>query len=123
MQSPLFKSLPLSTPQSYSHSLLSRSPPIIVPKRRKSDSRVSKSGRITRAMPCTSLVKPSDGNGAVRSFKLKESTFLAAQMPKKEIAADRFIEAHPEYDGRGVVIAVFGAFLNFKILHSFFSLP
>ncbi|XP_009617650.1 tripeptidyl-peptidase 2 [Nicotiana tomentosiformis] len=107
MQSPLFKSLPLSTPQSYSHSLLSRSPPIIVPKRRKSDSRVSKSGRITRAMPCTSLVKPSDGNGAVCSFKLKESTFLAAQMPKKEIAADRFIEAHPEYDGRGVVIAIF----------------
>ncbi|KAK6155687.1 hypothetical protein DH2020_009935 [Rehmannia glutinosa] len=28
-------------------------------------------------------------------------------MPKKEIAADRFVEAHPEYDGRGVVIAIF----------------
>ncbi|PHT87253.1 hypothetical protein T459_09359 [Capsicum annuum] len=58
-------------------------------------------------MPCTSLVKSSDGNGAVRSFKLQEATFLAAQMPKKEIAADRFIEAHPEYDGRGVIIAIF----------------
>lgn len=62
-------------------------------------------------MPCTSLVKSSDGNGAVRSFKLQEATFLAAQMPKKEIAADRFIEAHPEYDGRGVIIAIFGYFL------------
>lgn len=97
MQNPIFKSLPqLSTPQSVSHSLFSPSLTIIVPKK-----------RIARAMPCTSLVESSDGNGAVRSFKLKESTFLAAQMPKKEIAADRFIEAHPEYDGRGVIIAIF----------------
>ncbi|CAN4087751.1 unnamed protein product [Withania somnifera] len=58
-------------------------------------------------MPCTSLVKSSDGNGAVRNLKLNESTFLASQMPKKEIGADRFIEAHPDYDGRGVVIAIF----------------
>ncbi|XP_069152321.1 tripeptidyl-peptidase 2 isoform X2 [Solanum lycopersicum] len=93
MQNPIFKSLP----QSVSHSLFSPSLTIIVPKR-----------RTARAiMPCTSLVESSDGNGAVRSFKLKESTFLAAQMPKKEIAADRFIEAHPEYDGRGVIIAIF----------------
>ncbi|CAA0834352.1 Tripeptidyl-peptidase 2 [Striga hermonthica] len=49
----------------------------------------------TRAMP-------SDGK-----FKLNESTFLASLMPKKEIAADQFVEAHPEYDGRGVVIAIF----------------
>lgn len=28
-------------------------------------------------------------------------------MPKKEIGADRFIESHPTYDGRGVVIAIF----------------
>jgi hypothetical protein len=29
-------------------------------------------------------------------------------MPKKEIGADRFIEAHPQYDGRGTIIAIFG---------------
>lgn len=103
MQSLIIKSFPLlSTPQSVLHSLFSPSLTIIAPKK-----------RITRAMPCTSLVESSDGNGALRSFKLKESTFLAAQMPKKEIAADRFIEAHPQYDGRGVVIAIFGCFLYF----------
>ena len=49
-----------------------------------------------------------DGNGSLRNFKLNESTFLASLMPKKEIAADRFIESHPEFDGRGVIIAIFG---------------
>jgi hypothetical protein len=29
-------------------------------------------------------------------------------MPKKEIGADHFVEAHPQYDGRGVIIAIFG---------------
>lgn len=56
----------------------------------------------TRAMPT------GDDNGALRNFKLNESTFLASLMPKKEIAADRFVEAHPEYDGRGALIAIFG---------------
>ncbi|KAK3008490.1 hypothetical protein RJ639_015101 [Escallonia herrerae] len=58
-------------------------------------------------MHCSSLVKSSEDNGALRNFKLNESTFLASLMPKKEIAADKFVEAHPEFDGRGVVIAIF----------------
>lgn len=47
-------------------------------------------------------------NASIANFKLNESTFLVSLMPKKEIRADRFVEAHPEYDGRGVVIAIFG---------------
>ncbi|XP_065869545.1 tripeptidyl-peptidase 2 isoform X2 [Euphorbia lathyris] len=67
------------------------------------------------AMPCSSISTVSGGggggggddNGSLRSFKLNESTFLASLMPKKEIAADRFIESHPEFDGRGAIIAIF----------------
>lgn len=59
-----------------------------------------------RAMPSSSSVV--EDNGALRNFRLNQSTFLASLMPKKEIGADRFIEAHPEFDGRGVVIAIFG---------------
>ncbi|KAK4796287.1 hypothetical protein SAY86_028613 [Trapa natans] len=62
-------------------------------------------------MPCSSInaLSAAGGgdNGALRSFMLNESTFLASLMPKKEIGADRFIELHPEYDGRGAVIAIF----------------
>lgn len=51
---------------------------------------------------------PTDEHGAaLHSFKLNESTFLASLMPKKEIAADRFIESHPHFDGRGALIAIF----------------
>ncbi|KAK8710528.1 hypothetical protein V6N13_145848 [Hibiscus sabdariffa] len=46
-------------------------------------------------------------NGRLHNFKLNESTFLASLMPKKEIGADRFIESHPNYDGRGALIAIF----------------
>ncbi|KAK8692720.1 hypothetical protein V6N13_070327 [Hibiscus sabdariffa] len=46
-------------------------------------------------------------NGRLHNFKLNESTFLASLMPKKEIGADRFIESHPHYDGRGALIAIF----------------
>lgn len=68
-------------------------------------------------MPCSAVSGGgSDANGSLRNFKLNESTFLASLMPKKEIAADRFIEAHPNYDGRGVVIAIFGTSLTSKTL-------
>ncbi|CAI9092237.1 OLC1v1027429C3 [Oldenlandia corymbosa var. corymbosa] len=60
-----------------------------------------------RAMPSSSSVIPGEQNGTYRNLKLTESTFLASLMPKKEIAADRFIEAHPNFDGRGVTIAIF----------------
>lgn len=71
-------------------------------------------------MPCSSFSTGGDNGGdnsgkksdgsSLRNFKLNESTFLASLMPKKEIAADRFIDAHPTYDGRGALIAIFGNF-------------
>ncbi|XP_022724563.1 tripeptidyl-peptidase 2-like isoform X2 [Durio zibethinus] len=69
-----------------------------------------------RAMPCSSIETSNitcggggggEENGRFRNFKLNESTFLASLMPKKEIGADRFIEAHAHYDGRGALIAIF----------------
>ncbi|KAL2334720.1 hypothetical protein Fmac_015933 [Flemingia macrophylla] len=65
-------------------------------------------------MPCSSLAsttgdnsnKKKDGS-SLREFKLNESTFLASLMPKQEIGVDRFLDAHPEYDGRGALIAIF----------------
>ena len=66
-------------------------------------------------MPCSSKNTSSssrDDNDALRAFKLSESTFLASLMPKKGIAADRFVEGHSKYDARGVVVAIFG---NLKI--------
>ncbi|KAB8551731.1 hypothetical protein FH972_025622 [Carpinus fangiana] len=59
-------------------------------------------------MPSTSFVDTSgDDNGHLHNFKLNESTFLASIMPKKEIATNRFIEAHLEYDSHSVLIAIF----------------
>lgn len=71
----------------------------------KNKNKSSNNNNKIRAMPLNSSV---EDNGAVRNSKLNKSTFLASLMPKKEIAADRFIESHPEFDGRGVVIAIFG---------------
>ncbi|KAG2401576.1 Tripeptidyl-peptidase 2 [Vigna angularis] len=62
-------------------------------------------------MHCTSRSGSDDNNnhnGATfRNAKLNESTFLASLMPKTEIGADRFLNAHPHYDGRGALIAIF----------------
>ncbi|KAK7380315.1 hypothetical protein VNO78_32823 [Psophocarpus tetragonolobus] len=60
-------------------------------------------------MPCSSLTTGDNNkdDSSLRKFKLNESTFLASLMPKQEIAADRFLHAHPEYDGRGALIAIF----------------
>ncbi|XP_047168815.1 tripeptidyl-peptidase 2-like isoform X2 [Vigna umbellata] len=62
-------------------------------------------------MHCTSRSGSDDNNnhnGATfRNAKLNESTFLASLMPKTEIGADRFLHAHPHYDGRGALIAIF----------------
>ncbi|XP_074282195.1 tripeptidyl-peptidase 2 [Silene latifolia] len=47
------------------------------------------------------------GGGSIGKFKQSEASFLASLMPKREIAADKFIDAYPNYDGRGVIIAIF----------------
>ncbi|KAL9240459.1 hypothetical protein vseg_014675 [Gypsophila vaccaria] len=53
---------------------------------------------------CTSSVS---GGGNLGKYKQSEASFLASLMPKKEISADKFIDDHPTYDGRGVIIAIF----------------
>ncbi|XLR50177.1 hypothetical protein S83_000849 [Arachis hypogaea] len=60
-------------------------------------------------MPCYSIITPQhdDDDDASSNFKLNETTFLASHMPKKEIAVDRFLQDHPNYDGCGVLIAIF----------------
>ncbi|XP_051137979.1 tripeptidyl-peptidase 2 [Andrographis paniculata] len=106
MRSPLWHSI--NTPAIIFQSLhLSLTPKNLANSRERefthavSASRIRISSLRTRAMP-------SGGeNGALTNFKLNEKTFLASLMPKKEIAADRFVEAHPDYDGRGAIIAIF----------------
>lgn len=70
---------------------------------------ISGRSRVVRAMPstCSSSIEAARG-GNIRSFKHTEASFLASLMPKREIAADKFLDAHPHFDGRGVLIAIFG---------------
>lgn len=75
----------------------------------------SSRGRNLRFSVVVVKVMPTEDNGALRSFKLNESTFLASLMPKKEIGVDRFIESYPDYDGRGVLIAIFGMFIYWML--------
>ncbi|KAK7270859.1 hypothetical protein RJT34_26343 [Clitoria ternatea] len=66
-------------------------------------------------MPCSSITSTTStgdnsnkkNGSSLREFKLNESSFLASLMPKNEIGVDRFLDAHPEYDGRGALIAIF----------------
>jgi hypothetical protein len=45
--------------------------------------------------------------GAPTSSNSAATKLFAGAMPKEEIGALRFLSNHPEYDGRGVVIAIF----------------
>lgn len=49
----------------------------------------------------------SGGSTELKSSSASHSNFLAELMPKKEIGVSRFLEEHPDYDGRGVKIAIF----------------
>ncbi|XP_034686657.1 tripeptidyl-peptidase 2-like [Vitis riparia] len=110
MQNPIWASNPLESPF-LGHpcsKLVIQSTRRLTRRRRKGGER----GRewAVRAMPCSSKNTSSssrDDNGALRAFKLSESTFLASLIPKKGIAADRFVEADSKYDAREVVVAIF----------------
>ncbi|GJN40688.1 hypothetical protein PR202_gb29949 [Eleusine coracana subsp. coracana] len=68
-------------------------------------------GVAATAMPSSSPSPPPAKEttaGPAGGFRLTEPSFLESLMPKKEIGVDRFLSAHPEYDGRGALIAIFG---------------
>nr|CAB3447450.1 unnamed protein product [Digitaria exilis] len=57
--------------------------------------------------PPSSAEETTDAASPAGGFRLTEPSFLESLMPKKEIGVDRFLAAHPEYDGRGALIAIF----------------
>ncbi|CAM0944650.1 unnamed protein product [Alopecurus aequalis] len=63
----------------------------------------SNSAQTTPAEEPTSAAAAAAASG----FHLTVPTFLESLMPKKETGVDRFLAAHPEYDGRGALIAIF----------------
>ncbi|RCV07666.1 hypothetical protein SETIT_1G263600v2 [Setaria italica] len=71
------------------------------------------SGVAATAMPSSSSSPPPPAEETTAAaspaggFRLTEPSFLESLMPKKEIGVDRFLAAHPEYDGRGALIAIF----------------
>ncbi|XP_021765110.1 tripeptidyl-peptidase 2-like [Chenopodium quinoa] len=85
-----------------------KSPPFSESKPRNLGERKFNNTRIFRAMPasCSSSIEAASG-GNLRNYKHTQASFLASLMPKREIAADKFLDANPQYDGRGVLIAIF----------------
>uniref|UniRef100_A0A0E0K3A0 tripeptidyl-peptidase II n=1 Tax=Oryza punctata TaxID=4537 RepID=A0A0E0K3A0_ORYPU len=66
-----------------------------------------RAGVAASAMPSSPPPSAAEGTTAAGGFRLTEPSFLESLMPKKEIGVDRFLAAHPEYDGRGALIAIF----------------
>ncbi|MCO5584159.1 hypothetical protein L7F22_038082 [Adiantum nelumboides] len=70
----------------------------------------SRGGRSLSSSLPSSVVRLMASNdvttGAERD-SFDSRSFLAGVMPKKEIGAERFLYSHPEYDGRGIIIAIF----------------